>query len=670
METPSDLRCSPFAATILLNKSSLNSIAVTPSAIEDWKPHEASSAVAALDRAPWRTTLLHALLLVATALWVSRAMWQPALLSGHSAWFDLLRMIEFDAALRHGEFLPAWSPDLYFGYGSPLFLFYAPLSYYLTEIPVLAGCDIPTALKVTQFLALLASGLAMYRLASTHFSGWAACFGSVLYMVAPYRFVDIYVRHALAEHCAFVWLPLIVWGTERFLSRGSHAGLITAALSTAGLILTHNIMALIGLPVCVLTGWMLSASALAPGARRRRYRLGSRSVSLFGAGIPALLGVGLAAFFWWPALTGRAFVHAEQSLTGGYFDFHHHFISTPRFFSSDWGFGKSEDGAIDRMSLQIGWPHLLAGLGALALLIHWPFARQGDRAPLRWSLAGVLIMLGAAFFSSPWSQFIWEHLPLLKYAQFPWRFLGLLIFGAAICGTVVADRLAKTIGGAWGEIICLAAIAAVIATYFPDYSHARFIAADARKQVATQMSAEKVDVLDRAQLLIPVGYGATREQIRGVCELATSSDDFLPQAVPQRPTQPATETIIAPGSHGPITQTRLNDYRTEVEMPVAGTVQLPQFWFPGWQATVDNLPTNTTASGPQAVVSCHVPTGHHTVEFRYDAYSQRRTGWMISLVTLGLGLFAITLGGKNAEEIPSRTAPVRSTPGPTASLDT
>ena len=213
--------------------------------------------------------------------------------------------------VRHGELLPAWSPDFYFGYGSPLFQFYAPLSYYLAEIPVLAGCDIPTALKVTQLVALFASGLAMYRLAVTYFSSWAACLGSILYMVAPYRLVDIYVRHSLAEHCAFVWLPLIVWGTERFLSRGSHAGLITAALSTAGLILTHNIMALIGVPVCVVTGWMLSVPARSPGHPLPCL------VAFVTAGFPAVLGVGLATFFWWPAMSGRPLTHADQSLTGG-----------------------------------------------------------------------------------------------------------------------------------------------------------------------------------------------------------------------------------------------------------------------------------------------------------------------------------------------------------------
>jgi len=146
-------------------------------------------------------------------------MWEvPALLAGHSARKDLVRLAEFDAAFRAADFFPSWSPDLYSGYGSPIFQFYAPLSYYAAEVPVLMGLDYATALKLTQLLALFFSGLAMYRLASTDFPGWVACVGAIFYMVAPYRLVDMFIRHALAEHCAFIWLPLIVWDTERFVS--------------------------------------------------------------------------------------------------------------------------------------------------------------------------------------------------------------------------------------------------------------------------------------------------------------------------------------------------------------------------------------------------------------------------------------------------------------------
>ena len=86
-------------------------------------------------------------------------------------------------------------PDLYSGYGSPIFQFYAPLSYYAAEVPVLMGLDYATALKLTQLLALFFSGLAMYRLASMDFPGWVACVGAI------FRRADLHAQyHGLDWH--------------------------------------------------------------------------------------------------------------------------------------------------------------------------------------------------------------------------------------------------------------------------------------------------------------------------------------------------------------------------------------------------------------------------------------------------------------------------------------
>jgi uncharacterized membrane protein len=88
----------------------------------------------------------------------------------------LARFVEFHAAIRMGDLFPSWSPDLYSGYGSPIFQFYAPLTYYFAEVPVLMGFDYAAALKITQLLALFASGLTMYIYSPPPISraGWPA----------------------------------------------------------------------------------------------------------------------------------------------------------------------------------------------------------------------------------------------------------------------------------------------------------------------------------------------------------------------------------------------------------------------------------------------------------------------------------------------------------------
>jgi hypothetical protein len=558
-----------------------------------------------------QTTFLHWLLILAVALIATHVMWAPALLWGHSAWFDLTRMVEFDAAIRAGDYWPMWSPDLYHGLGSPLFQFYAPLVYFVTEIPVLAGMDIPSALKVTQVLSLIASGLAMYFFAAKHVSRWAACFGAVLYMIAPYRFVDLFMRHALAENAAFVWLPLIAWGTEQFSARNSRAGLIIGILSTAGLILTHNLMALIGLPVCVFVGWMLS--------RHINVR------ATLCAGIPAVIGVGVAALFWWPALTGRPLIQAEQSLTTGHFDYHQHFVAARNFLDPTWEFG-TDEAAIGQTSTQIGLPHLLAAIGALALVF--------SRWRTRWNIAAVVVTVGAVAMCHSVLRPIWELVPFAKYLQFPWRFLSLVVFGSALCGATLLHRLKLT----WPRLempVFFGAVLAVMTAYLPCYTTARFLAANSLTNSFARVEPQQVEATQARGALVRIDRVVTPSTIRSVGERASSGDDFLPTQVRQKPVAPAPQPLVVRGGDlKEYDRPALNAYHAKVSMRETGKIELNQFWFPGWSASLDDRPIEIAPSGQMAIVSCDVPAGDHVIDFKYSGLPQRRTGVTISSLSI------------------------------------
>ena len=114
-------------------------------------------------------------------------------------------------------------------------------------------------------------------------------------------------------------------------------------------------------------------------------------------------------------------------------------------------------------------------------------------------------------------------LPLVKYVQFPWRFLGLVVFGAALCGAAAADRLGAA-GGRAEQAVFLAGLFVILAAYFPYYSQARFLAGDERTRAVSPMTAERVDALDAAGLPDSVGprdpargpphHGRTRDKQR------------------------------------------------------------------------------------------------------------------------------------------------------------
>ena len=130
------------------------------------------------------------------------------------------------------------------------------------------------------------------------------------------------------------------------------------------------------------------------------------------------LGLALAAFFVFPALLEFRFVRSDQWY-GGYYDFHDHFVYLAQLFDPRWGFGISTPGPNDPISYQLG----LAAF-VLAALAFWGWLRKGSRYRLEigfWLLALVAGIGLATALAAP----LWDHVPFVSSAQFPWRYLAL-----------------------------------------------------------------------------------------------------------------------------------------------------------------------------------------------------------------------------------------------------
>ncbi|MDP9291397.1 MAG: hypothetical protein M3O82_03410, partial [Verrucomicrobiota bacterium] len=291
-------------------------------------------------------------------------------------------------------------------------------------------------------------------------------------------------------------------------------------------------------------------------------------------------------------------------------------------------------------SWQIGLPHLLAGVGAIVLI----FSKRRSR----WGAAGIALTTLALFMCHSISLPIWNALPLLRYVQFPWRFLGLAVFGAAMCGAALIDQV-RTINPQLERSVFFLGLFVVMAAYFPHYSEARFQALDSQTNSLGLATSERVNAMRKSGVLLSLDQIVTPVKMREVGERGTSSDDFLPRGVEEKPTAPASEPITL--NQGKVRQwdrPALNHYRASVSMRKAGKVELQQFWFPGWNATLDGRATDTAPSGKAAIVSCDVPIGDHSVEFRYIALPQRQAGLIVSCVSMALAaaaLFVFRNGG-------------------------
>ncbi|MEP7234887.1 MAG: hypothetical protein ABI778_06290, partial [Ignavibacteriota bacterium] len=129
---------------------------------------------------------------------------------GHDAAVHLNWLEQFPELFRGGDLYPRWMPHSFWGFGSAAFYFYPPLTYWCASF---ISFIFPETIAIYQILGLLATFASIascyYYLRSVVDSKQSALLGAVVYGIFPYRILDLYLRNAVGEHLAFVFLPAV-----------------------------------------------------------------------------------------------------------------------------------------------------------------------------------------------------------------------------------------------------------------------------------------------------------------------------------------------------------------------------------------------------------------------------------------------------------------------------
>lgn len=569
------------------------------------------------------------LFVIAAVLLVSRDWWNTALLGGHSSPFDFFRQVALHDAITHGELWPRFNTLFYYGYGSLLFHFYAPFSYYLTEIFVLLGAPVAVAIKLAMATGLLLSGVFMVMLVRELFGDWAAATAGALYVLAPYHLVDVLARHALGEAIAFAWLPLAFWGVLGAVRDGSAPRALAGAIGLALLVLTHNITAMISAPL--LGVWWLFLTVKYRGQGKRGPLMGVVS----GVG-----GLMLSVFFWLPAMAEKGLVWSEQSLTYEYFQYWKHFVYFKQFFSLFWGHGGSRPGLKDTLPYQIGLAHWLMLAGSLIVV----FKKQKWRS---WLLVFLGMFLFAVMMAHWISKPVWDAISLLAFVQFPWRFLVLAVFAGSIAAAVVAEWIREIGKKNWGPALALCIVCLSFVVYAP-YTYSRHTLYDTKNDHHRHLLKEKYDKRVQKKRWERLEEIATPYWLGTRLTRATAREDFLPKTVKTLPSEPIYGEVLHVSSDaGEVLNYKTYGYSTkgslsDVIMERPGKVILHRFWFPGWRARVNGQPAETAPTDIYGLVSVDVPAGSHEVEFDFGSTPLRTGAGVVSLLT-ALGFVILLL---------------------------
>ncbi|MBI2267975.1 MAG: hypothetical protein HYU80_00840 [Candidatus Blackburnbacteria bacterium] len=361
-------------------------------------------------------TPLFVILLILLAIPASWELLKPSYFTTHDGIGHIIRLQEFDIALKDGHFPPRLSKNLMYGYGYYFFNFNYPLVYWLGEAVHLLGANFTISLNMVSLGSLVLSGITMFLWQRNHWGNWGGLVSGIFYIYAPYRFLNVYVRGALAEHLAFVILPLLFMFTEKIAEGESRKRLrytLLAGVSYALLVLSHNIMAFI---FTIVLGLFMLFHVL----------LKKQLVLLLYFTAVGTIGLLLSAFFWIPSLAEKEYVRLDQTIGKDYPD---HFVSPEQLWQRKWEFGASIAGSSDEISFQVGLLHLTALLlGTIILFLLWK--KHQFRAIHTAFYIGVFFL--SIFLMLPYSRLLWDKLPLLAFTQFPWRFLSWTVLSTSV----------------------------------------------------------------------------------------------------------------------------------------------------------------------------------------------------------------------------------------------
>ncbi len=534
----------------------------------------------------------------------------------------LQRVAQLDALIRQGVLYSRWSPDLALGFGYPLFNYYAPLSYYLAELPVLLGFAHTAALALTFTLLFIVSTVGMYVWCRAMFGAHAGVLAAAAYVLSPYVLANATGRGALAEQCALALLPGLMWAAHRMANRRSNgAGLLIAFL--CALVLGHNVSTLIFLPIVAVFVliWQVIAQGFRPAGRWLKI------ISIFA------ISFGLTAFFWLPAFAERNLVYIERTTQPVWAHVQNNFVALKDIVA----WPMVTDPRLIMISFSPGLsPIILLTLALLFATTVVQMRQRNLREDRQWWL-NVLALGGGLFvcvwLSTPLSSGVWNALPLVGYIQFPSRLFGpASLFAAALTGAAWSQVLRRCVSMPMQTSMMILMVLVLAGLAF----HRQVLAAPL--PATTAFTPQQMAAFEAKTSL----FGST------------SGQEYTPRTVLTTPTfaqsrwQFQNDLVdrdnIPAGSTIDIAERRPLSLQAAIQTVVPMTLTLRMFAFPGWQATLDGNPISIVPSQPNGFISLGLPTGKHNLQVWFGTTPLRTQAEAISVLCLMLIAFAIVRG--------------------------
>lgn len=345
----------------------------------------------------------------------------------HDGEYHVVRFYLFSQAINDGNLYPRWAAHLNNNFGVPLFTFVYPLPNYIASIFHLFGVSFIDSFKFEMFGAILIGAIFFYLWSKEFWGKLGGIVSSVFYTFSPYHFVDIYIRGSVGEVWALAFFPAFLWSITKFVKSKRKIFLAFSSLFLALVIFSHNILALMF--------FFLSVSYIALlifKEKNKRYLiLNSFRITI--------LGLGLSAIFWLPAIYETRYVTGLQI-----FDVFSHFPDLYQLLIPAWGSGFSGAALQNELSFQIGLANLFAFFLGLISFVLQTIKRQDNKR--LYTLFFLIWFIFTFYLMLDMSSTLWKAVPFMNYFQFPWRLLSIeILFASFLAGSIFSLGINKWI---------------------------------------------------------------------------------------------------------------------------------------------------------------------------------------------------------------------------------
>lgn len=374
--------------------------------------------------------------LLTIALIASYPLLLPYAVNGHDFDFHLARIEGVKEGLLSGQFPVRINPTFYNGYGYANPVFYGETLLYVPALLRLVGFRLTTCYNVFAVMINLLTCLGSYFCFRRMFGNVTVAMAAVLlYVMSPYRLMDMYIRAAVGEYTAMLFLPFVAYGLFRVFAEDREAeryrwSFLPLVLGLTGIIQSH-----------VLTGEMTGGLILLIcGLLFVRTFQRKRLWALVKA---ALFTIGLNAWFLVPfldfSLTQNVRVMRESSgeliqKTG---------LFLPQlmglFSTFSWRNGDAQEGMANEMPLFLGMALVLGMILCAAMLSVVGREKSVLKSCAGFSLSISLLTAWMCTVYFPWDK-ICTMVPmvsplvmrLVDSLQLIWRILSLATISAVV----------------------------------------------------------------------------------------------------------------------------------------------------------------------------------------------------------------------------------------------